>query len=192
KWVTAQGSPNHFKDYQWSFALIQDDSINAWAMPGGRIAFYTGILPVTKNEAGIAVVMGHEIAHAILNHGQQRMSADMIQQGGLLGTQILLGTTGMSKKTQELSMTAAGAGTSILGTLPFSRKHEDEADYLGLVLMTIAGYDPHEAPKLWERMNALGGSSGPAWLSTHPSHEGRIKNLRDSIPKAQATAAQLR
>lgn len=191
KWVAAQGSPDHFKEYQWAFTLIESKDINAWAMPGGKIAFYTGILSVTQNEAGIAVVMGHEIAHAILNHGQQRMSAGLLQQGGLMGASILLGASGFSSQTQSLSMSAAEMGSNVLGTLPFSRKHEDEADLLGLKLMTIAGYDPNEAVRFWERMNALsGGSSGPAWLSTHPSHEGRIKNLKDSIPKATQTAAQ--
>jgi len=191
KWVVAQGSPNHFKDYQWAFTLIEDKSINAWAMPGGKIAFYTGILPITQNEAGIAVVMGHEIAHAILNHGQQRMSAGILQQAGMMGTSIALGASGMSPQMQSLSMTAFGVGSNVFGTLPFSRKHEDEADLLGLKLMAIAGYNPNEAVSFWERMNAQGGSgSGPAWLSTHPSHEGRIKNLKNSIPKAMQTAAQ--
>ena len=192
KWVAAQGSPNYFDKYQWEFTLIKDDSINAWAMPGGKIAFYTGILPVTKNEAGIAVVMGHEIAHAILNHSQQQMSAGILQQAGLAGASILLGAGGVSQNTQALTMTAAEAGSTVLGILPFSRKHEDEADLLGLKLMAIAGYDPNEAVSFWERMNSLGGSGGnvPAWLSTHPSHKDRIKNLRNSIPAAMQTAAQ--
>lgn len=191
KLVAAQGSPNHFADYQWAFTLIESKDINAWAMPGGRIAFYTGILPVTKNESGIAVVMGHEIAHAILNHGQQRMSAELIQQAGLAGASMALGGTGMSAQMQSLSMTAFGVGSNIFGTLPFSRKHEDEADLLGLKLMAIAGYDPYEAPAFWERMNALsGGGGGPAFLSTHPSHENRIKNLKSSIPAAKQAAAQ--
>ena len=193
KLVTAQGSPNHFADYRWEFTLIESKDINAWAMPGGKIAFYTGILPVTQNEAGIAVVMGHEIAHAILNHGQQRMSAELLQQAGLTGTSILLGGSGLSPEIQSLSMTAFGVGSNVFGTLPFSRKHEDEADLLGLKLMAIAGYAPSEAVSFWERMNALGGGGGgPAWLSTHPSHENRIKNLKDSIPKAMETAAQFR
>ncbi|MCL2018075.1 MAG: M48 family metallopeptidase [Alphaproteobacteria bacterium] len=190
KWVTAQGSPNHFKDYKWSFALIEDKSINAWAMPGGRIAFYTGILPVTQNESGIAVVMGHEIAHAILNHGQQRMSAGLLQQAGMMGTSIALGSSRMSPEMQSLSMTAFGVGSNVFGTLPFSRRHEDEADLLGLKLMAIAGYDLHEAVRFWERMNDLGGGGGPAWLSTHPSHKDRIKNLQNSIPKAKEAAAR--
>jgi predicted Zn-dependent protease len=192
KWTVAQGYPDYFKDYQWTFTLIQDDSVNAWAMSGGRVAFYTGILSVTKNEAGIAAVMGHEIAHAILNHSQQQASAGLIQQGGLMGASILLGASGLSSTTQSLSMTAVQAGSNVLGTLPFSRKHESEADLLGLKLMAIAGYDPNEAVALWERMNALGGGGTPAWLSTHPSHEDRIKNLKNSIPAAKQTAAQLR
>ncbi|MCL2758443.1 MAG: M48 family metallopeptidase [Alphaproteobacteria bacterium] len=191
KWVAAQGSPNHFRNYKWEFILIEDKSINAWAMPGGRIAFYTGILPVTQNEAGIAVVMGHEIAHAILNHGQQRMSAGLLQQAGLASASIALGGTSMSPEMQSLTMTAFGVGSNVFGTLPFSRRHEDEADLLGLKLMAIAGYDPAEAVAFWERMSALSrGGGGPAWLSTHPSHAGRIRNLQNSIPKAKQAAVQ--
>jgi predicted Zn-dependent protease len=190
KWVAGQGNPRHLDDYQWAFNLIQDDSVNAWAMPAGMIVFYTGILPVTQNEAGIAVVMGHEIAHAILNHGQQRMSAGLLQELG--GTAVALGTgaAGLSPETQALSMTAFGVGSSVFGTLPFSRSNEDEADLLGLKLMAIAGYNPEEAVTFWERMNSLsGGGAPPQWLSTHPSHEHRIQNLRSSIPEAKRVAA---
>ena len=191
KWVTAQGHPNHLEGYQWSFTLVQDNTVNAWVMPGGKIVFYTGILPVTLNEAGIAVVMGHEIAHAVLNHGQQRMSAALLQQVGAVGISIFLEGGGFSPEIQALSMTAFGVGSTIFGTLPFSRRHEDEADLLGLKLMAIAGYHPEEAALFWERLHALAGDGGtPEWLSTHPSHANRIRNLRRSIPEAKQAAAQ--
>jgi predicted Zn-dependent protease len=191
KWVAAEGRPNYLDDSQWAFTLIQDDAINAWAMPGGMIAFYTGILPVTQNEAGIAVVMGHEIAHAILNHGQQRMSAAMVQEMGMTALGVGTGAAGLSPEIQAMSMSAFGVGSSLFGTLPFSRSNEDEADLLGLKLMAIAGYNPEEAVTFWERMNALsGGGGGPQWLSTHPSHEHRVRNLRRSIPEAQRAAAR--
>jgi len=192
KWAAAQGAPDYFKDYKWEFNLIQDDTVNAWAMPGGKVVFYTGILAVTKNDAGIAVVMGHEISHAILNHGQQSASAGLLQQAGLTGASILLGYSGMSQVGQDLSMTALGTGSNVLGVLPFSRSHESEADMLGLKLMAIAGYDPNEAVAFWQRMDALGdGGSGPAWLSTHPSNENRINDIKNAIPAAKQSAAQI-
>jgi predicted Zn-dependent protease len=157
-------------------------------MPGGKIVVYTGILPVTRNEDALAVVMGHEVAHALLNHGQQRMSADVLQQLGAAGLSIF--TANQSTETQSLAMTAYGAGSQLFGTLPFSRGHESEADHYGLILMTIAGYDPEESVPFWERMNALG-SGGPEFLSTHPSSETRISDLRDWIPEAKERAAAI-
>jgi predicted Zn-dependent protease len=158
-------------------------------MPGGKIVFYTGILPVTQNEAGIAVVMGHEIAHALLNHGQQRMSAGLLQQLGAIGLSIGLGATGLSPETQGMFMAVYGIGSELGGTLPFSRHHENEADYLGLILMTIAGYNPEEAVFFWERMNALGGgASVPQFLSTHPSSDTRVRQLRGWVPEARRIA----
>jgi predicted Zn-dependent protease len=190
QWVTAQGAANHLDGFMWSFTLIQDNTINAWVMPGGKVVFYTGILPVTQNEAGIAVVMGHEIAHAVLNHGQQRMSAALLQQVGMVGVSLALDGGGFSPEMQAISMTAFGVGSTLFGTLPFSRRHEDEADHLGLLLMAIAGYNPNEAVYFWERMNALGGGgSVPEWLSTHPSHANRVRNLRRWVPEAMQTAA---
>jgi len=190
-WLSAEGSPNHLANYEWAFTLIQDDSINAWAMPGGKIVFYAGILPVTQTEAGIAVVMGHEIAHAILNHSQQRMSADLLQQIGAVGLSLGAGLAGMSAENQALAMTAYGAGSQLFGTLPFSRTHEIEADRYGTILMAIAGYNPEEALIFWERMAALsGGGSTPQFLSTHPSDETRIRELRSAIPAARQKAAE--
>jgi len=191
RWLAAEGRPGDLEGFDWRFNLILDNAVNAWAMPGGKIVFYTGILPVTQDEAGIAVVMGHEIAHAVLHHGQQRMSAAVLQEAGLTALAVGLGVGGLSPETQTAAMLAFGVGSELFGTLPFSRAHEDEADHLGLILMAIAGYDPEEAVAFWERMNALaGGGGGPQWLSTHPSHEHRISNLQDSVPEARRVAAQ--
>ncbi|MCL2719799.1 MAG: M48 family metallopeptidase [Treponema sp.] len=186
KLLAAEGQPNYLSDYRWEFTLIRDNSINAWAMPGGKIVFYTGILPVTRNETGIAVVMGHEIAHQILNHGQQRMSADLLQQIGAIG--VAVATSNQSPETQALIMTAYGVGSELGGTLPFSRQHEYEADRYGLLLMAIAGYNPDEAIVFWERMSSMGGGSVPEFLSTHPSDANRIRNLRNFAPEAKQRA----
>jgi len=185
--LAAEGQPNYFRDYKWEFTLVKDDAINAWAMPGGKIVFYTGILPITKNEAGIAVVMGHEVAHAILNHGQQRMSAGILQQLGAMG--VTVATANQSPEAQNLIMSAFGVSTTLGGTLPFSRQHEHEADRYGLILMAIAGYNPSEGAVFWERMSNAGGGSVPEFLSTHPSNANRIRNLRNIVPEAKRRAA---
>ena len=188
KWLIAEGYPQYLDNYAWEYNLIRDDTVNAWCMPGGKIVVYTGILPVTKTEAGLAVVLGHEISHALLNHGQQRMSADVLQQLGAVG--LSLATSGRSAETQALAMTAYGAGSQLFGTLPFSRKHESESDHYGLILMTIAGYNPEEAAPFWERMAALGGGGTPEFLSTHPSDATRIRQLRNWTPEAKQKAAE--
>ena len=158
-------------------------------MPGGKIVFYTGILPICKDDAGIAAVMGHEVAHALANHGQQRMSAGLLQQLGAVGTQVAVGNK--DPETQALIMQAYGVGTQVGGMLPFSRAHESEADMIGLTLMAIAGYDPINAVKVWERMSAnSGGQAPPEILSTHPSNETRIKELTALVPQAKAEAAK--
>ncbi|MCL2809442.1 MAG: M48 family metallopeptidase [Treponema sp.] len=185
--LESEGQPNYLRDYRWEFTLIRDNAINAWAMPGGKIVFYTGLLPVTRNEAGIAVVMGHEIAHQILNHGQQRMSASLLQQIGFLG--VAVATSNQSPETQALIMAAYGVGSELGGTLPFSRQHEFEADQYGLLLMAIAGYNPDEAVVFWERMSSMGGGGIPEFLSTHPSDANRIANLRNVAPDAKRRAA---
>ena len=182
KWLESEGHSEYLNDYRWEYNLVEDESVNAWCMPGGKIVVYTGILPVTQTEAGLAVVMGHEVAHALLNHGQQRMSAGVLQQ---------LGATALSVVTDsQLLMSAYGIGTALLGTLPFSRSHESESDHYGLILMAIAGYNPSEAVPFWERMAALsGGGSSLEFMSTHPSSETRIKQLRDWTPEAKQKAA---
>ena len=190
KWLSAEGYAHYLDDYQWEYNLIQDDTVNAWCMPGGKIVFYTGILPVTQTEAGLAVVMGHEVSHALLNHGQQRMSAGLLQQLGAVGLSVGMGVAGLSQETQALAMTAYGVGTELGGTLPFSRAHESEADHYGLILMAIAGYDPEEAAPFWERMAALGGGGTPQFLSTHPSDTTRIRQLRGWTGEAKQKAAE--
>jgi predicted Zn-dependent protease len=169
------------KDFEWEFNLIEENTINAWCMPGGKVAFYTGILPVCEDEAGVAVVMGHEVAHAIANHGGERMSQALIQQAG--GVALAVALQEQPQQTQALAMAAYTGGSTIVGMLPFSRLHESEADELGLYFMAMAGYDPAEAPEFWKRMSK-GGSSTPEFLSTHPSGDTRIKKLNENMPKA--------
>ena len=181
-----QGKSNYLEDYQWEYNLIDNDStVNAWCMPGGKVAFYTGIMPICEDESGLAVVMGHEIAHAIANHGRERISQQYAAQFGLSAVAIVI-TGGGNAPTipTEIIMQGAGAATS-LGILAFSRKHESEADKLGLYFMAMAGYNPQEAPEFWERMSGLGGGEAPPeFLSTHPSHDTRISDLNANMPKA--------
>jgi predicted Zn-dependent protease len=183
QYMASKGASSQLDGFQWEFNLIDDPkTVNAWCMPGGKVAFYTGIMPICKDEAGVAVVMGHEVAHAIANHGRERMSQSMIAQYGLSTLGAVLGQNPTAGK--ELLMQAVGAGTNI-GMLKFSREHESEADHIGLIFMTMAGYDPNEAPKFWERMvSAGGGQEPPEFMSTHPSHSTRIKDLQGWIPEA--------
>ncbi len=168
--------------YQWEFNLLQDDQVNAWCMPGGKVAFYTGIIPICQDENGIAVVMGHEVAHAIARHGNERMSQGMVQQFGGLALQVALSEK--PAETQALYMQAYGIGSQVGVMLPFSRTHESEADRLGLIFMAMAGYVPAGAPQFWKRMAARGGQAPPEFLSTHPSNETRIKNLNKWMSEA--------
>jgi len=189
KWLTSEGQSSYLKDYKWEYHLVDSKEVNAWCMPGGKIVVYTGILPLTKTEDGLATVMGHEVAHALLNHGQQRVSAGVLQQIG--AASVAIAVSGKSEKSKALFMTAYGVGSALFGTLPFSRKHESEADHYGLLLMAIAGYDPEASVPFWERMAANGGSV-PEFLSTHPSDTTRINQLKKSIPEAKKKAAQLK
>lgn len=184
KYMAENGWEDHLEGYDWEFNLIESDQVNAWAMPGGKVAFYTGILPICKDEKGIAVVMGHEVAHAIANHGRERISQQTGAQAILTAASVALGAGGASQISSERIMQGAGAVTS-LGILKFSRKHESEADHLGIIFMAIAGYDPKEAPIFWERMAAQsGGESPPEFVSTHPSHDTRISDLNRWMPEA--------
>lgn len=189
KWLSANGNSNYLDGYQWEYKLVESKDVNAWCMPGGKIVFYTGILPICKTDAGIACVMGHEVSHALANHGQQRMSAGLLQQLGGVG--VAAATGGKSEETQQLAMTAYGAATQFGGMLPFSRAHETEADQIGLLLMAIAGYNPDESVAFWERMSASsGGNKPPEFMSTHPADATRIANLRALIPQVKAEAAK--
>ena len=156
-------------------------------MPGGKIAVYTGLLDITKNKNGLAAVMGHEVAHALANHGQQRMSAGQLQQiGAVAGT---IAVSGSSQETQQIFGTAYGLGTQFGVMLPFSRSHETEADIIGQQIMAIAGYEPLEAAELWQRMKAnSGGQAPPEFMSTHPSSDTRINNLQANADNARAEA----
>ena len=189
KWLASEGNAHYLDDYRWEYNLVLDNTVNAWCMPGGKIVVYTGILPVTQTEEGLAVVLGHEIAHALLNHGQQRMSAGVIQELGAVTVALGGSLLGLSETTQSLAMAAYGVGSQVGGTLPFSRSHESEADHYGLILMAIAGYDPDAAVPFWERMAVMGGG-GPEFLSTHPSDATRIRQLRNWTPEAKQKATE--
>ena len=182
KLLKEKGKSSRTKDFKWEFNLVKEDkTVNAWCMPGGKVVVYTGLLPVTQTEAGLAVVMGHEIAHAIARHGNERMSQALIIQLGGIGL-----ATAMSTKpteTQNIFLQSYNIG-STLGALAYSRNHESEADKLGLVFMAIAGYDPSEAVAFWERMAKSGGGGGLQLLSTHPSNETRIKDIKAYLPTA--------
>jgi predicted Zn-dependent protease len=181
-YLRSQGQSDLLDGFAWEYILIESPEVNAFCMPGGKVAFYTGILPYCKDENGIAVVMGHEIAHAIAEHGNERMSQSLLQQMG--GVALSAALTEKPAQTQALFMQAYGVGSSMGVMLPFSRKHESEADELGLYFMAMAGYDPQKAPEFWTRMSQTGGQKPPEFLSTHPSDQSRINHLNEVMPKA--------
>ena len=169
--------------YAWEFNLIESNDINAWCMPGGKVVVYTGILPLTQDETGLAVVMGHEIAHAVAQHGNERMSQGMIAQLGGVALSTALETE--PEATQQIWMAVYGLGAQYGLMLPYSRLHENEADHMGLIFMAMAGYNPNAAVGFWQRMAAQkGGQSPPEFLSTHPSDTTRIRNIQSLIPDA--------
>ncbi|NQY68588.1 MAG: M48 family metallopeptidase [Flavobacteriales bacterium] len=175
------GMEKRIKGFEWEFKLVDDNTVNAWCMPGGKVVVYTGILDVAVNEAGLAVVMGHEIAHAIARHGNERMSQGMLVQG--VGAVLDVATSSNSSLTRSIFLQSYGAG-STLGTLAFSRKNESEADRMGLVFMAIAGYDPQEAVGFWERMAEQAGGSTPEFMRTHPSDEKRVQQIQEYLYEA--------
>lgn len=162
--------------YKWEINLVEDKNINAWCMPGGKIVVYTGLLPVTQNETALAIVMGHEIAHALAKHGSERMSQGLLQQLG--GVALQVAVKDKPAETQNLFNTAYGIGSNVGVMLPFSRKNELEADKFGLMFAALAGYDPREAVPFWTRMSQQGGQKPPEFLSTHPSDQRRIADLQ--------------
>lgn len=184
KYMKDNGMADRLKGYEWQFNLVDGKEVNAWCMPGGRVVVYSGLLPVAKDEAGLAVVMGHEIAHAVAEHGAERMSHGMMAQLGGVALSEALKTR--PQETQSLWMQAYGVGAQYGALLPFSRVQESEADRLGIIFMAIAGYDPKATVDFWKRMAAAkeGGGAPPEWMSTHPADETRIKNLQALIPEA--------
>jgi predicted Zn-dependent protease len=177
----ANGMEAQLANYAWEFNLVEDEAVNAFCMPGGKIVVYTGILPVTRDETGLAVVLGHEVGHAIAKHSNERMSHQILQQTGGAALGVALG--GATAETQALANAVYGLGTELGVMLPFNRKQELEADHLGLVLMAIAGYDASQAIPFWERMAANGGGNLEI-LSTHPSDSRRIADIKKALPEA--------
>lgn len=177
-----KGQTSVLEGYQWEFNLVDSKEANAWCMPGGKVVVYTGLLPLTQNEAGLAIVVGHEIAHAVAQHGSERMSQALLQQLGGVALQIAIANK--PAETQNLFMTAYGIGSTVGAILPFSRKEESEADKYGLYFAAMAGYNPREAIPFWERMSAAGGTKPPEFLSSHPSDETRIAKIKANMPEA--------
>ena len=182
KYYNDQGKQSAISGYNWEFNTIDSPEANAWCMPGGKVVVYTGILPITQNETALAIVLGHEIAHAIAKHGSERMSQGMVQQFGGMALDVAL-----SKKPQEtrnLFMQAYGLGSTVGAVLPWSRQQEIEADHFGLIFAAMAGYNPEEAVAFWQRMSNTGGAKQPEFLSTHPSDNTRISKLKELMPEA--------
>ncbi len=183
KYFRDRGLASELSGYAWEFNLVQSTEVNAWCMPGGKVVFYSGILPVCQDETGIAVVMGHEVAHAVAKHGAERMSEGLLAQMG--GTALVAAVQSKPEQTQQLWMTAFGLGAQYGVLLPHSRGQESEADHLGLIFMAMAGYDPGASVSFWQRMAAKsGGEKPPEFMSTHPSDETRINDIKALLPEA--------
>lgn len=183
RYLTENKMADRLNGYNWEFNLVESPDVNAWCMPGGKVVVYTGILPLTQDEAGLAVVMGHEIAHAIAEHGNERMSQILLTQLGGIALSEALGS--QPQQTRDLWLGVYGLGAQVGILLPYSRTHESEADKLGLIFMSMAGYDPNVAVGFWERMAAQKqGQAPPEFLSTHPSDKTRIENIKKNLPEA--------
>ncbi len=189
KYLSSLGHNDYLKDYRWEYKLVDNKEVNAWCMPGGKIVVYSGIMPVAKDDAGLATVLGHEVSHALANHGAQRMSAAQLQGLGAAG--VAIATGGQSEEKKQLWQEVYGVGSQVGVMLPYSRSHESEADKIGLILMAIAGYNPDLAIDFWQRMSSsAGGQAPPEFLSSHPSDATRIANLKALIPEAKSIAAK--
>lgn len=182
KYFKDKGLSSYLDGYKWEFNLIEDKTVNAWCMPGGKVVVYTGILPLMKNDAQLATVMSHEIAHAVARHGGERMSEQLVAQGTGLALSVALSQK--PKETQELAMAAFGVGSQVVYLLPFSRTHEYEADELGLYFMAMAGYDPGQSVDFWKNMAANKQATLPELLSTHPLDANRISRISQKLPEA--------
>lgn len=182
-YLRQNGMESELKNYNWEFNLVKDDNANAFCMPGGKIVVYEGLLKYVKTDDDLAVVMGHEVAHAVAKHSNERMSQQMLAQYG--GTALGLALGGSSQATQAIASQVYGLGAQYGVMLPFSRKHEKEADYMGLVLMSIAGYNPQASTQFWQRMSQGGSNATPEFMSTHPSDATRISALQKALPEVE-------
>ncbi|GAB4469763.1 MAG: M48 family metallopeptidase [Thermoflexibacter sp.] len=184
-YMAEKGMSDRIQDFRWEFNVVEDRQVNAFCMPGGKVVVYTGIMPICRDENGLAIVMGHEIAHAIAEHGNERMSQTLLANGLLTVGGAIVQSKNPSLVNQIL-LQSAGVVTN-LGLLSFSRQHESEADKIGLIFSSMAGYDPREAPAFWQRMaGASNGQQPPEFLSTHPSHDRRIRDLEAMMPEAMS------
>ena len=175
------GLESELKNFSWEFNLVKSKDVNAFCMPGGKIVVYEGLLPITQNETGLAIVIGHEVAHAVAKHANDRISQQMaLQYGGAVAG----GLIGNSAAAQQIGSLVFGVGAQLGVMLPYSRKHEYEADELGMIFMAMAGYDPRAAESFWLRMSQAGGNSGPEFMSTHPTDQNRIKKIQENMPEA--------
>lgn len=183
RFMTQNKMAERVKGYNWEFNLVDDKNINAFCMPGGKVVVFTGLLPVTKDESSLAFVMGHEVAHAVARHGNERVSQGLVAQMGGIALDVAMSQK--NAQTRVLVQQAYGMGVTVGGILPFSRLHESEADKLGMVFMAMAGYDPSKSSELWARMSAAsGGGKPPEFLSTHPSDAKRMAEMKKFLPQA--------
>ena len=193
-YLQANGMASEVQNFAWEFNLVQDSQVNAWCMPGGKIVVYEGLLPITQDEASLAIVLGHEIAHAVARHSAEQLSTQMRQQNMMQIGSTVAGALGMGQNTQSIVQTVAALNFNF-GNLKYSRNHESEADYMGLIFAAMAGYDPQVAVTFWQRMASASTSTTTEFLSDHPSDETRIKNIQGWMPealkyyKANATSA---
>jgi predicted Zn-dependent protease len=181
KYYTEHGAGDELKGYTWEFNLVESKEINAWCMPGGKVVVYTGLLPITQNETGLAIVLGHEITHAVAGHGRERMSQQMLAQGIQVAGNVALGS---NPQTVNIFNQVYGPAAQIGVLLPYSRKQETEADHYGLIFAAMAGYNPQEAIAFWTRMASIGGEKPPVLLSDHPADQQRIEDLKKAMPEA--------
>ncbi len=182
-YLNANGLSNEVANYQWEFNLVQDKQVNAFCMPGGKIVVYEGLLPVTQDETSLAIVLGHEVAHAVAKHSAEQMSTQIKQQYGAQALSILMAGAGVSTDLQSIAGTVFGLGAQG-ASAKYSRNHESEADHLGIIFAAMAGYNPDAAVAFWQRMSAATGGGSTSWLSTHPSDATRIKQIQEWLPEA--------
>jgi predicted Zn-dependent protease len=181
KYYTEHGAGAELNGYTWEFNLVESKEVNAWCMPGGKVVVYTGLLPITQNETALAIVLGHEITHAVAGHGRERMSQEMLAQGIQVAGNVALGS---NPNTVNIFNQVYGPAAQIGVLLPYSRKQESEADHYGLIFAAMAGYNPQEAISFWTRMASMGGQKPPVLLSDHPADQQRIDDLKKDMPEA--------